>query len=86
MSAPVVLVEASVLDDLLAEVRALRAAVEAQERPAGLLTVKDAATYLGMTEAALRRSAQRGVIPSIRLPSGRIRFERPALDEWARSA
>jgi excisionase family DNA binding protein len=86
MSAPVVLVEASVLDNLLSEVRALRASVEAAERPAQWLTAKDAAALLSMSEPALRRSAQRGEIPSTKLPSGRVRFDRAELERWARSA
>jgi excisionase family DNA binding protein len=72
---------------VLMEEEALRRLVrEVSQAPVGLLTVKEAATYLGMTEAALRRSAQRDVVPSTKLPTGRVRFERAALDAWARSA
>lgn len=42
-----------------------------------------AATYLGMTEKAIRRKVERRQIPYIRI-DGRIRFDFTDLDLWMR--
>jgi excisionase family DNA binding protein len=83
-----VLVEEEALRRLVREEAqaAVRAALNATQAPSVLLTAKEAGELLGMTEAALRRSAQRGIIPSLTLPTGRVRFERSALESWMRSA
>jgi hypothetical protein len=83
-----VLVEEEALRRLVREEaeQAVRAALAAQERPQGLLTARQAGVRLGMSEAAIRRAGQRGVLPTIKLPSGGVRFDPSALDAWARSA
>ena len=83
-----VLVEEEALRRLVREEaeQAVRAALAAQDGPSGYMTARGAAAYLGMTEGGLRRSSQRGEVPCVRLPSGRVRYERRALDEWVRSA
>jgi excisionase family DNA binding protein len=49
-----------------------------QER---LLTMTEAASRVGLKQAALRRAIQRGEIPAAKL-CGRIRIRPDALDEW----
>ena len=81
-----VVVEEEALRRLVREAQAATAAALAAHRVSpGYLTARDAAAYLGLSEAALRRSSQRGEIPCVRLPSGRVRYERAALDAWAKS-
>jgi excisionase family DNA binding protein len=82
-------------DALRSEIRSVvEEAVEAatcrilatQEKPSEWMTAKQVAETLAMTEAAVRRAAQRGDLPSTKLPSGAVRFERTVIDSWARSA
>lgn len=46
-----------------------------------LLTVADAARYLGRTEKSIRHLVQRRKLPSIR-GDGRVMFDRVDLDAW----
>lgn len=82
-----VLVDADELRRLIREEAhaAVSAALSAAQAPQGLLTAKQAGERLGMSESALRRSSQRNEIPCLRLPSGRVRYDASALDNWARS-
>jgi excisionase family DNA binding protein len=50
-----------------------------------LLTAKDAARYLGYSEGTVRNYASEGVIPSVKLPTGGLRFRRSELDVWIAS-
>lgn len=47
-----------------------------------LIDARDAAYLLGMLPARVLRLAKRGVLPSIILPDGVIRFRRMDLEEW----
>lgn len=47
-----------------------------------LLTAEEAARYLGYAEGTVRNKAAAGEIPSVKLPSGALRFRRSALDAW----
>jgi excisionase family DNA binding protein len=47
-----------------------------------LLKAKEAARYLGYTEGTLRNKAAAGEVPSVKLPSGALRFRRSELDAW----
>ena len=53
--------------------------------PPRLLTVDDAAEYLGITSRALRARQGRRQIPFLRV-GGRIYFRRAQLDQWVESA
>ena len=55
-----------------------------QQQPA-VLTAKEAAEYLRISESTLRRYASRRVIPGRQLGK-EWRFSRLALEEWLRSA
>lgn len=47
-----------------------------------LLDVATAATYLGLSEPALRTMIQRRQIPFVRVGARGIRFDRRQLDRW----
>lgn len=47
-----------------------------------LLKAAEAATYLGYAEGTVRNKAAAGEIPSVKLPSGGLRFRLSALDAW----
>lgn len=47
-----------------------------------LLTAREAAHYLGYSEGHVRNLSSEGAIPSVKLPSGALRFRRSALDAW----
>jgi predicted DNA-binding transcriptional regulator AlpA len=47
-----------------------------------LLTARELATELHVSVGALLRWARAGQVPSLRLPSGAIRFRRSAIDIW----
>jgi excisionase family DNA binding protein len=47
-----------------------------------LLTCREVAELLGVSSETILRWHRRGQLPSIRLPSGAIRFDREALDAW----
>ncbi len=83
-----VLVEEEALRRLVQEeVRAgVAAALAASQAPTGLLTAKQAAERLGMSEAAVRRAQQRRSIPSVKLPTGGVRFDPVELSNWIESA
>ena len=49
-----------------------------------LLKAAEAARYLGYAEGTVRNKAASGDIPSIKLPSGALRFSLVALEAWAR--
>jgi excisionase family DNA binding protein len=48
-----------------------------------LLKAAEAARYLGYAEGTVRNKAASGEIPSIKLPSGALRFSLLALEAWA---
>lgn len=52
---------------------------------ADLLTISEAAEILNMSEPTLRRAADRGEVPSARLPFGRgdRRFDRDVIEKIA---
>jgi excisionase family DNA binding protein len=47
-----------------------------------LLTVSEAATYLGMSRRTVERIAAAGVLPVVQLADHRRRFRRSDLDEY----
>jgi excisionase family DNA binding protein len=46
-----------------------------------VLTLDEAAEYVGLTPAALRQKAQRGAVPIVRFDK-KFRFDRISLDLW----
>ncbi len=78
------------LERLLAEVQGLRAAVEAKAPPPappladpeGLLTAKQAAALLGMSESWVYQRAESGELPCVRLGHA-LRFDPAALRTYA---
>jgi hypothetical protein len=82
-----VLVEEEALRRLVREESqaAVTAALAASQAPPGLITAKQAGVRLAMSEGAVRRAGQRGELPVVKLPSGRVRYDAAALDAWARS-
>jgi excisionase family DNA binding protein len=47
-----------------------------------LLTAREVAEVLGVSAETVLRWVRAGKLPAIRLPSGAIRFQEPALDAW----
>jgi predicted site-specific integrase-resolvase len=47
-----------------------------------LLTEYEAAAYLAVLPARLKRWAKAGLIPSVELPDGQLRFAAAELDAW----
>ena len=47
-----------------------------------LLTVHEAAAHLAVLPARLKRWAKAGVVTSVELPDGELRFSRADLDAW----
>jgi excisionase family DNA binding protein len=50
-----------------------------------LLNVGEAAAYLGVSAASLRKWSNRGLVPVYRTPGGQRRFSTDDLDEFMRS-
>ena len=50
-----------------------------------LLTTKEIAEYLKLTEVTIRRKSARGQIPSFRV-GGQLRFEKKEIDKWLRQS
>ena len=50
-----------------------------------LLNVGQAATYLGVSAASLRKWSNQGLVPVYRTPGGQRRFSTDDLDEFMRS-
>ena len=65
--------------------QAARRVLEERAESAGWLDAAAAADHLSLSEEAIRGLVKRREIPFVKLPNGRIRFERTALDAWARS-
>lgn len=88
MTSPQTLADIAALLDLPHQVALLRKEVaelrtllgEPRAKDKDLLTVEQAATYLGMTVAALRRATTRGSIPCIRV-GRRVRYDKTELLE-----
>ena len=82
---------ALLLERLLEETRALRAASEAKaaaaapSEPENLWDAKRTAAYLGCSASKVYQQAEAGVIPSLH-PGGHLRFEPEAVRAWARGA
>ena len=55
-----------------------------QARPS-FLNVGEAAAYLGVSAASLRKWSNQGFLPVYRTPGGQRRFAAPDLDEFMRS-
>ena len=55
------------------------------ETSAKLLNVGQAADYLGVSAASLRKWSNDGIVPVYRTPGGQRRFSRDDLDEFMRS-
>jgi hypothetical protein len=53
--------------------------------PPLLLGVSSASAMLGLSPSAVQQMAVRNQLPDFRLPSGRYRFSRPALERWTAS-
>ena len=51
-----------------------------------LMTVTEAADYLGLSEKALRRRIDRRAVPVVRLGPRTIRFSQLTLDVWMRES
>ncbi len=49
---------------------------------ASLITIRDVAAYLKLSEATVYRMAQRGDIPAFRLGTRAWRFRKEDLDKW----
>jgi excisionase family DNA binding protein len=76
--------------ELICQVRELRQAAHALElfdqvNPPLLLGVSSTAAMLGLSASAVRQMVEHNTIPHFRLPSGRLRFSRDALERWAAS-
>jgi excisionase family DNA binding protein len=48
----------------------------------GLLTAREVAKLLGVTPATVLRWTRAGELPAITLPSGQIRYQQDALEQW----
>lgn len=48
----------------------------------GLLTAREVAEALGMSNETILRWTRAGKLPAIRLPSGAIRYRESDLDQW----
>jgi excisionase family DNA binding protein len=75
-------------EEIVISVRGLTKAVLDELRSSGIVTprlmsLKQAATYLGMTEDALRFKASTGKIPVVAIDS-RMRFDKEDLDQMIR--
>jgi excisionase family DNA binding protein len=57
-------------------------AEEVASKRIGWLDVRAAATYLSMSEEAIRNLVKRARIPHHRTPNGRIVFKPAELDSW----
>jgi len=55
------------------------------ERRMRLLNVGQAAAYLGVSAASLRKWSNQGLVPVYRTPGGQRRFSTDDLDEFMRS-
>jgi len=53
-----------------------------ETRPSSFLTSREMASYLHISESALRTLVRRGQIPHLRLGPRTIRFDPQALDSW----
>jgi len=51
-----------------------------------LLPASEAAHFLGYTEGTLRNKASAGEVPSVKLPSGALRFRLSELEAWIATA
>jgi excisionase family DNA binding protein len=67
--------------DALADAIAKRVADILQHGQSRLLTVAQAADYLGMTQKALRHKIAEGSVPAVR-EGGRLHLDREDLDHW----
>lgn len=80
---------ALLLERLLDETRALRAAVEtkapptAPAEPENLWTAKRTAEFLGCSPSKVYQAAEAGVLPCLHIV-GQLRFEPEAVRRWAR--
>jgi excisionase family DNA binding protein len=67
----------------------LRAETHMQDQPmqgrTKLLNVGQAAAYLGVSAASLRKWSNQGLVPVYRTPGGQRRFSTDDLDEFMRS-
>jgi excisionase family DNA binding protein len=76
-------------DELICKVRELRQAAHSLElfelEAPLLLSVKTASETLGLSATAVQQMAVRNQIPHFRLPSGKYRFSRSALERWTAS-
>jgi hypothetical protein len=57
----------------------------ASQTTSAWLNTKSAATYLDITEDALRGYVKRGEVKPSRSANGKLLFRREVLDEWARA-
>jgi excisionase family DNA binding protein len=48
----------------------------------GLLTAREVAKLLGVTPATVLRWTRASELPAITLPSGQIRYQQDALEQW----
>lgn len=55
------------------------------EITARLLNVGQAADYIGVSSASLRKWSNEGLVPTYRTPGGQRRYHRDDLDEFMRS-
>lgn len=55
------------------------AQVETEKR---WLTIREAATYIGMSAAFLRKAVRLQRVPHTRIGTKALRFDRDALDQW----
>jgi excisionase family DNA binding protein len=46
------------------------------------LTIREAATYIGMSVGFLRKAVRLRTVPHTRIGSKALRFDRDALDQW----
>jgi hypothetical protein len=78
-----------VLEEVLAELKALRSEVAALNvaRPEQdeLLDAAGAAALLGLTKTAVETAGKRGKLPSVVMPNRRRRYRQSALLAWATS-
>jgi excisionase family DNA binding protein len=59
--------------------------MELMEETSPFLNVGEAAAYLGVSAASLRKWSDDGFVPVYRTPGGQRRFSRRDLDEFMRS-
>jgi excisionase family DNA binding protein len=67
--------------DVLADAIARRVVEIMADRDTRLMTVKQAAEYLGLSQKAVRHKIAEGTIPAVREGS-RVRLDRGDLDHW----